>query len=181
MPLCEAPFNFHGGDLFLGSQDIPRVMWQNDINSNSSKITLIYTTLTAFQLQQYSSSVVQSQKAVSAYFTSNQILPFGFAEQPQHLRPPDSSLMSMFVMMMEAPSGWRRQTSFVVHVVALGDRWSPVSGATAACKSATPISKGNSKGSGEGSSKGNGEGNSRSSSSSSSEIYFQGEQQQHCN
>ena len=29
----------------------------------------------------YSSTAVQSQKAVSAYFTSKQILPFGFAEQ----------------------------------------------------------------------------------------------------
>ena len=31
--------------------------------------------------KQYSYTALQSQNAVSAYFTSNQILPFGFAEQ----------------------------------------------------------------------------------------------------
>ena len=33
-------------------------------------------------------TAVQSQKAISAYFTSNQILPFSFAEQYMHLPLP---------------------------------------------------------------------------------------------
>ena len=41
------------------------------------------------------STPVQSQKAVSAYFTSKQILPFGFAEQSSKLDTVDIELMNL--------------------------------------------------------------------------------------
>ena len=50
----------------------------------TSLSSLLYSTRSAAAAVicfQDSYSAVQSQKAVSAYFTSKQILPFGFAEQ----------------------------------------------------------------------------------------------------
>ena len=51
-------------------------MWDSDL-------ILILIFLLAFSAQHY--SAVQSQKTVSAYFISEQILPFGFADQYCHM------------------------------------------------------------------------------------------------